>query len=141
MILDLTSLQSAISALERSVVVFQMAAADPAASVYWETLRAGVIQHFEFTYELCWKFMQRWLEEERGSATVVGLPRRELFRVAAEERLISDVVPWFNYARARNQTVHTYNQEVAEDVLGVSLRFVVDANAFGKELARRNAQR
>ena len=31
----------------------------------FETVKAGVIQHFEVAYELCWKFIQRWIKENR----------------------------------------------------------------------------
>ena len=56
-----------------------------------EAVRAGVIQNFEIAYEQSWKMMKRWLEDSVGATYVDGVTRRELFRLAAEHRLITDV--------------------------------------------------
>lgn len=97
-------------------------------------IRAGVIQYFEFTYELCWKFMKRWLETNVSP----GVARRELFRHGAEHRLISDVEQWMRYHYARNLASQTYEPDVAEDVYRVARIFAPDASLFLEALEERN---
>lgn len=101
-------------------------------------VKSGVIQHFEFTYELCWKFIKRWLEMNVGAAAVDGVTRRELFRHAAENRLIDDVERWMRHHYARNQTSHTYEPEVAEDVYAAAHDFARDAQSLLAALEARN---
>ena len=81
-----------------------------------DAIRSGVIQHFEFTYELAWKFIKRRLEADIGRTTVDGISRRDLFRIAAENGLIDDVGTWFQYHIVRNETSHTYDPNVAARV-------------------------
>ena len=98
----------------------------------------GVIQHFEFTYELSWKFIRRWLETNIGRDSADGVSRRELFRMGAENRLIDDVDAWMRYHAARNNTSHTYNPSVAAEVYGISLDFARDAGRLLAALEARN---
>lgn len=60
--LDLSSLVSSIDALRRSLRAVD-ANAGQLSSDLQETVRAGVVQHFEVAYEQCWKFIQRWIRE------------------------------------------------------------------------------
>lgn len=138
MALDLSSLQKAVGSLERAVRVAALKIKCPAEKDEEEVIRAGVIQNFEFTYELCWKFMKRWLEINLGRAVVDGIPRKELFRLAAESRLIDNVEIWFEYNNLRNETAHTYDAATAEDVYEAAIRFNADARAFLKVLEDKN---
>lgn len=101
-------------------------------------LQAGLIQNFEFTYELCWKAMKRWLEINISPNIADGVPRRELFRMAAENLLIEDVDEWMTYHAARNDSSHRYGQEIAEDVLQVLADFGRAAQRLLAQLQKRN---
>lgn len=98
-------------------------------------IRAGAIQHFEFTFELCWKSIQRWLRENATPEDAEHpRTRRELFRLAARHGLIQDPTPWFAYADARNLTSHTYNEDQAAAVYAAARRFAADAAALLRRL-------
>jgi len=138
MTLDLTSLRKAVDSLARALNVAvseKMQVLDKDQQV---TIKAGVIQNFEFTYELCWKFMKRWLENNLGSVYIDGVSRRELFRLSAEHQLIRDVDTWMEYHGARNQTLHTYDEQVAQDVLKAAELFLYDAEKLLKNLEDKN---
>ena len=101
-------------------------------------LQAGLIQNLEFTYELCWKAMKRWLENNISPEAADGVSRHELFRLAAENRLIEDVDEWMTYHEARNQTSHRYDSVLAEEVLKVMADFTRAAQRLLANLKARN---
>jgi nucleotidyltransferase substrate binding protein (TIGR01987 family) len=101
-------------------------------------LEAGLIQNFEFTYELCWKEMKRWLDMNVSPGIADGVTRRELFRLAAENLLIEDVEEWMSYHAARNDTSHRYGMEMAKEVLVVMANFSRAAQRLLAQLQERN---
>jgi nucleotidyltransferase substrate binding protein (TIGR01987 family) len=138
--LELTSLRKAVESLERSLNV--AGDTDFPARLnpdQLEAVRAGVIQNFEVTYELCWKYIQRWLRQNAASQDA-ELPRtrKELFRLAARHGLINDPLPWFTYADARNITSHTYDEHNAESVYEVAKDFLTDAKNLQERLEELN---
>lgn len=138
MALDLSSLQKAVDSLQRAINVASVLKSENADKDKTEVVRAGVIQNFEFTYELCWKFMKRWLEVNGEGASVDGASRKELFRIAAERRLIENVGAWFAYTESRNETARTYDPQTAIDVFESAKSFVVDAKLLLSRLKEKN---
>lgn len=82
--------------------------------------RDGAIQRFEFTFELSWKTLAKVLQQDKPlqDNSVKGI-----IREAAKQNLIRDVEAWFGFQHARNQTSHTYNQEIAEQVFTLARKF------------------
>jgi nucleotidyltransferase substrate binding protein (TIGR01987 family) len=132
--LELTNLRKAIDSLGESVAWYQKSTGE----VPLDILRDSVIQRFEYTYELSWKMMKRWLDINLGSTYVDGISRKELFRYAAEHHLIKDPIKWFSYHEARNETSHVYDEAVAQEVFAVVDDFVVDAEYLYKEIVKNN---
>ena len=125
--MDLTKLRQAIETLETALRCSQIPHLADMDERLPQVIRAAVIQHFEFTFELSWKMLERLLSEKLGSSTVKHLTNKALFRVAAERLLIDDPQRWFTYLDARNKTSHTYNELVAEDVYDKIPAFFDDA--------------
>ena len=138
MTLELSGLQKAVSALAvlaKSDDAEFMSQLDEIAR---NAIKAGVVQHFEFTYELCWKFIKRWLEMNISPGVSDGVTRRELFRLGAENRLIDDVEQWMRYHEARNLTSHIDQPEIAERVHNTAHDFARDAARLLAALEARN---
>ena len=139
MTLDLNSLVRAVRALTDAVTAAHDDDAMARLSVVQRRVFiAGVIQSFEFTYELSWKFIKRWLAMNVGAVYVDGVSRRELFRMAAEQRLIEDVQAWWAHHKTRNLTSHVYDEEIAQEVFEEASRFLKDAQALLLALEARN---
>ena len=73
----------------------------------------GLIQGFEFTHELAWNVFKDYLEH-KGFVNLIG--SRDATRTAFKNGLIADGDIWMDMIKARNQTSHTYNLELAEEI-------------------------
>lgn len=137
--LDLENLRNSIASLrlvlERCEDQTTMQALD---AVLQNAVKAGVIKHFEFTYEQCWLAIKNWLEDNVSPNAADGVNRRELFRMGTEQRLIDDVGRWMRYHGARNRTSHTYRETTANEVYSVIPAFVEDAQLLLAALEARN---
>ncbi|MDD3594877.1 nucleotidyltransferase substrate binding protein [Sulfuricurvum sp.] len=138
MALNLDSLIKSIESLSQSLQASKDISVLDLPSNIKDTIRAGVIQNFEVCYEQSWKMMKRWLEENVGSSYVDGVTRRELFRVAFENKLIDDVDRWMDFHKSRNETSHTYDQATAEEVFSDAEFFVEDARFLLQAIEARN---
>lgn len=136
MSLDFSPLEKSLTALECSLRVVAECVASEDSDLH-STLRAGVVQNFEVAYELSWKMMKRWLEQN-VEPDVDGVSRRQLFRLCHENRLIDEVDVWMGFHRSRNETSHTYNQSTAEKVFAVAEPFLREAQKVLSRLQERN---
>jgi nucleotidyltransferase substrate binding protein (TIGR01987 family) len=139
--LDFSALRDALKSLEDGLEVVSDSDWFSVQSLKVQnTLVAGVIQNFEFVYELSVKMIKRQIELEAASPTEVDESNfREVLRVAAEKGLIADVEAWFRYRKMRNITAHTYDHEKARQVYQETLIFIDDARALLRKLEARNA--
>ncbi len=59
---------------------------------------------------------------------------REVFRVAAQEKLIENVEDWFEVLKKRNLTTHVYNLKIAEEIFDFLPQFALQLNQFIKTI-------
>ena len=73
----------------------------------------GMIQAFEYTFELAWNLIKDYYEFQ-GSSNIQG--SRDAFRLAFNRGLISDGDAWMKMIESRTKTSHTYNEETADEI-------------------------
>lgn len=76
--------------------------------------KQGVIQAFEYSYELAWNTLKDFLLWQ-GIEGIIG--SRDTIREAFSQGLIEEGQGWMNMLADRNRTSHTYNEETAEAIL------------------------
>jgi len=134
--LDIETLKRAVNALEKNIAVYDANVPNGDAELK-DALRSSVIHNFEVAYELCWKYMKKWLEINVEQNILIGNTRREFYRIARDNGLISDVKMWWGFHDARNRTSHTYNELIAESVFNAAIDFVPIAKKYAADLEAR----
>ena len=76
-----------------------------------DTVRDGMIQRFEFTFELGWKALKEYMLDA-GMQNTLQFPKQVLREAYAAE-LIDDESVWLDMLNARNQTSHIYDDHTA----------------------------
>jgi nucleotidyltransferase substrate binding protein (TIGR01987 family) len=72
----------------------------------------ATIQRFEFTFELCWKFLKDFFSEKGIS---LNYPK-EVIQEAFKSGVVDDENLWLQMLEDRNMTSHTYDEELANEI-------------------------
>jgi nucleotidyltransferase substrate binding protein (TIGR01987 family) len=73
----------------------------------------GLIQAFEYTYELAWTTIKDYFETQ-GETNING--SRDSFRLAFRRGIIEDGELWMDMVKSRTLTSHTYNEDIARQI-------------------------
>ena len=92
-----------------------------------DAIRDAVIQRFEYTYSLALKTLARYLRFALPE-TAESITFNQIIREANKMGLLlSNLETWDNYRQKRNLSSHTYNVDVAMEVISIT-------NDFNKEV-------
>ncbi len=95
---------------------------------------AGIIQSFEFTFELSWKTLKDFLEGKGSSISFA----RDVIKEAFAARLIKDGHLWIEMLEQRNALSHTYDRKQANDALNlIKSRYFPAIQQVYQELEKR----
>lgn len=78
-----------------------------------ELEKQGLIQAFEYTYELAWNVIKDYYEYQ-GTDNIQG--SRDAIRMAFKRGLINDGDGWMKMVVSRSLSSHTYNEEVVNEI-------------------------
>jgi nucleotidyltransferase substrate binding protein (TIGR01987 family) len=98
-----------------------------------DVVRDSAIQRFEFTVELSWKVIQRYL---RQSGYSDPLTPKQSIREAARLGLIRDPELWLSFIDARNLSSHTYREALAEEVYEIAQALPIEAAKLVEAIER-----
>ena len=101
--------------------------------------RDGLIQRFEFTFELAWKTLKTCFEEEG----LIGLNSpKTVLREAYAAGLLKSEELWLAMLQDRNSTAHIYSEQVAVQICRRIQERYLDAFAeLIEQLGRRGEHR
>lgn len=132
MALDILPLTSAIARLEEGWAAYQR---DTSQSI----IRDGVIQRFEFTYEISHKMLKRYLESVSPTPEQYdNMAFQDLIRSGNEAGLLlGDWPAWKTYRDMRAKTSHTYDEKIAIEVVEGIPAFLEEVKHLRDKLKQR----
>ncbi len=104
------ALENALFRFEEALLLFKQ---EPEESRYYRATRDSLVQTFEFSIELFWKYLSLYLEFSNGIPTYTP---RESIRQCVETKLITpqEARKLGMMVDDRNETSHTYDESVAK---------------------------
>ncbi len=132
MSLDFTPFANAIARLREGLARFAADTADT-------QIRDGLIQRFEFTYDLAHKMLRRALEEAAANPEEIDrLTFPALIRTGVEQGVVAgEWADWRTFREMRNITSHTYDEAKAVQVVSAIPAFLAEAEALHARLQAR----
>jgi nucleotidyltransferase substrate binding protein (TIGR01987 family) len=133
--LDLSPLKRAIERLNEGWMRYQQDISDI-------QIRDGLIQRFEFTYEISHKMLKRHLEATSANpAEFDDMSFQDLIRAGNERGLLlGDWPQWRIYRNMRAKTSHTYDEDVALEVVACIPNFQAEATFLYQKLLAAQAK-
>lgn len=83
-----------------------------------ELEKQGLIQCFEYTYELAWNTLKDFYENQ-AVTDIQG--SKDAIRLAFKRGLIDNGEAWMNMIKSRTLTSHTYNEDLADEIVSAIL--------------------
>jgi nucleotidyltransferase substrate binding protein (TIGR01987 family) len=132
MTLILTPLINAITRLQEGYEAYQ-------ADTRNDLIRDGYIQRFEFTYELSFKLLKRYLTQVSATPDQFDtMSFQDVIRMGSEQSLLlGDWAHWKLYRHVCSKTSHTYDQLVALEVVEHIPAFLQEAQYLCQQIASR----
>lgn len=130
--LDITPHKNAFFRLEEGLTRYQSDITDL-------QIRDGLIQRFEFTYELSHKMLKRYLEATAANPEEFDtMTFQDLIRTGNEKGLLlGDWTDWRRYRDMRSRTSHTYDEETALQVVTGIPAFLAEAAFLVQSLQKQ----
>ncbi|MGD0103443.1 MAG: HI0074 family nucleotidyltransferase substrate-binding subunit [Rhodopila sp.] len=130
--LNITPLVNAIDRLREGLARHQSEPTD-------DQVRDGLIQRFEFTYELSHRTLRRFIRQTAASPEEVDrMAFQDLIRTANQQGLLLGNWPaWHRYRDARAKTSHAYHAKTAQEVAESIPGFLAEAEYLRDALRKR----
>lgn len=104
---------------------------------YDNVIMTGLVGLYEICFEQAWKMMKEILEKHGYNGAVTGSPK-SVIKTAYQASMITEEEIWLLALQARNNVVHSYNREVAFDIIEQTKKFFYDVFCNLKEEIDKN---
>lgn len=122
--ISLKELEKSILSLESAIELYKKATTD---SDEKKAFRDACIQRFEYTLELSWKVSMKILGSQTAASKVA-------VREMARNNLIKNPENWLQFIDSRNNTSHSYDEDIAQKVYADIEKFIFEAQQLYKTL-------
>lgn len=121
-IIDLTSFEKALNSLFEVIKIYNTNTTDL-------ITRDSMIQRFEYTYSISLKMIKRYFANGAFVfENIDAMTFNEMIRQANKMGLLrSNLEKWDDFRQKRNLTSHTYDEEIAQQVVTIIEDFALEA--------------